>query len=151
VKVLPVRAESPERWAIALDRALHAADVELVVLAGFLSVLPEGLVERWAGRIINVHPSLLPKYGGPGFYGHRVHAAVLAAGDRESGATVHVVTPEVDRGPIVAQARLPVAPDDTPESLRARLGPVERALLVETIGRFAAGALPLPYPGERRG
>jgi len=80
-------------------------------------------------------------------YGPRVHRAVLASGDRETGATVHLVTSDVDAGPTIAQERLLVLPDDTPDSLRARLHPVEVALLAATLRRFAEGQLPLPYPG----
>ena len=116
--------------------------------AGFLTILPDDWVVRWRGRAINLHPSLLPKYGGRGLYGPRVHRAVLAAGEAETGATVHLVTEEVDRGPTIAQARLAVLPGDTPATLRARLHPVEVELLATTLRRFAEGTLPLPYPEE---
>ena len=104
------------------------------------------------GRAINLHPSLLPRYGGPGMYGPRVHAAVLAAGEQETGATVHLVTGTVDGGPPLAQQRIAIRARDTPESLRARLHPVEVELLIATIGRFASGQLALPYvvPLDRR-
>lgn len=143
--VLPTRGVDPDVWSDRLTQELVDKGVELVVLAGFLSILPPRWVERWLGRAINLHPSLLPRYGGPGMYGPRVHRAVLASGDRETGATVHVVTSDVDAGPTVAQERLPVLPDDTPESLRARLHPVEVALLAATLRRFAEGELPLPF------
>ncbi len=144
------RDASGEAWAKELDAALRAAGAELVVLAGFLALLPPSFCEDWTGRVINLHPSLLPNFGGPGLYGDRVHAAVLASGERESGATVHLVTAEIDRGPILARARVPVEPGDTPATLRARIGPVEKELLIATIARFAEGALPLPYrDGER--
>jgi len=143
--VLPTKGADPVEWSERLTRELTDKGVELVVLAGFLSILPSSWVRRWPGRAINIHPALLPKYGGPGMYGERVHRAVLAAGDSESGATVHVVTDEVDGGPIVAQERVPVLPGDTPESLRARLHPVEVALLAATLRRFAEGDLALPY------
>lgn len=144
--VLPARGVDPETWATQLTQALDARGVELVVLAGFLTILPSSWVERWRGRAINVHPSLLPKYGGPGMYGSRVHAAVLAHREQESGATVHLVTGDLDAGPALAQMRVPVASDDTPETLRARLHPVEVDLLAQTIRRFADGTLPLPHP-----
>ncbi|MCI4365809.1 MAG: phosphoribosylglycinamide formyltransferase [Thermoplasmata archaeon] len=143
--VLPTHGVEPEVWAARLTQELEAQDVELVVLAGFLSILPRSWVERWQGRAINLHPSLLPRYGGPGLYGRKVLEAVLAARERTTGATVHLVTDEVDRGPPLAQERIPVVPDDTPESLRARLHPVEVALLAATLRRFAEGSLPLPY------
>lgn len=146
--VLPSRGVDPRAWGDELSAALDARGVELVVLAGFLTILPPAWVERWRGRAVNVHPALLPKFGGPGMYGPRVHRAVLASGDRESGATVHLVTGEVDAGPPLAQARVPVLAGDTPESLRARIHPVEVELLAETVRRFADGRLPLPHPGR---
>ena len=136
-----------EAWGSRLTSELTAHRVEVVVLAGFLSILPPSWVERWRGRAINIHPSLLPRHGGRGLYGLRVHEAVLAAGDRETGATVHLVTGTIDSGPEIAQARLPVLPGDTPETLRDRLRPVEVALLAATVRRFADGTLPLPYSG----
>jgi phosphoribosylglycinamide formyltransferase-1 len=148
--VLPSRGVPLEAWASRLTRELRERGVELVVLAGFLTILPPGWVADWPGRAINLHPALLPRHGGPGFYGARVHEAVLAAGERETGATVHVVTGEVDRGPTIAQERLEVLPGDTPASLRARLHPVEVELLAATLRRFADGSLPLPYvAGDR--
>lgn len=128
-----------------LTRALKEAKVELVVLAGFLSILAPSWVEAWQGRAVNLHPSLLPRYSGRGMYGRRVHEAVLAAGEAETGATVHVVTSDVDAGPTLGQVRLPIRPDDTSETLRARLAPLEVDLLRRTVERFARGELPLPY------
>ena len=148
--LLPSRGVPPEAWAARLSDALRDHAVELVVLAGFLTILPPSWVQRWAGRAINLHPALLPRYGGPGMYGARVHAAVLAAGDRETGATVHLVTTHVDGGPILAQARIEVAAGDTPETLRAKLHPVEVEVLADAIGRFASGEWALPYPGPER-
>jgi len=135
----------PGPWSAALTRALEEGGVELVVTAGFYSILPDVWVDRWSGRAINLHPSLLPRHGGRGMYGARVHRAVLAAGDRETGATVHLVTRAVDAGPTIAQARLAVVAGESAESLRARLRPVEIDLLAETLRRFADGRLPLPY------
>jgi len=148
--VLPSRGIAPEEWSQRLTRELVDRGVELVVLAGFLTILPRGWVDAWRGRAINLHPSLLPLHGGPGFYGTRVHEAVLAAGERHTGATVHLVTAEVDRGPTIAQERLKVEPGDTPETLRARLHPVEVDLLAGVLRRFADGSLPLPYPEDGR-
>jgi phosphoribosylglycinamide formyltransferase 1 len=148
----PLRDAGPGAdWALGLSRELDQRGVELVVLAGFLSVLPKEFVSRWPGRIINVHPSLLPKFGGPGMYGHRVHEAVLRSGDPETGVTVHLVTEAVDAGPILAQVRVPVRADDTPDALRARLHPVEVEALAATILRFAGGELPLPARNDREG
>jgi phosphoribosylglycinamide formyltransferase 1 len=144
--VLPSHGVEPGAWSLRLSRELEAQGVELVVLAGFLTILAPAWLDRWRGRVINVHPSLLPRHGGPGMYGRRVLEATLAAGDRETGATVHLVTDEVDGGPTIAQSRIPVRPDDDVDALRTRLHPVEVTLLAETIRRFAEGLLPLPYP-----
>jgi phosphoribosylglycinamide formyltransferase 1 len=144
--VLPSRKADLEEWSHRVTAELEGRGVELVVLAGFLSILPDSWVERWRGRALNLHPSLLPKYGGHGMYGAHVHEAVLAAGEKESGATVQLVTGGVDRGFALVQERVPVLPGDTPATLRARIHPVEVRLLADTIRRFADGALPLPYP-----
>jgi phosphoribosylglycinamide formyltransferase 1 len=145
--VVVERAGDLEAWASRLTAELDAHGTQLVVLAGFLAILPPSWVERWRGRAINLHPSLLPRYGGRGMYGLRVHAAVLAAGERETGATVHLVTGAIDGGPPIAQERLPIRPGETPEELRDRMRPVEVGLLARTVRRFADGTLPLPYPG----
>jgi phosphoribosylglycinamide formyltransferase-1 len=149
--VLPLQGTDEARWAERLDAELSERRAELVLLAGFRSIVPSAWLSGWEGRVVNVHPSLLPKHGGPGFFGRRVHEAVLAAGDRETGATVHLVTATVDGGPVLAQESTPVQPEETPETLRARLRPIELALLTATIQRFADGSLPLPYraPSER--
>jgi phosphoribosylglycinamide formyltransferase 1 len=146
--VLAADPAAPDAWAERLTRELEARGAQLVVLAGFLRLLPRSWTDRWAGRAINVHPSLLPKYGGPGMYGMRVHRAVLAHGEPESGATVHLVTSDLDRGPVLAQRGLAVHANDSAESLRRRIHPLEVSLLAETLRRFAAGSLPLPFrPG----
>jgi folate-dependent phosphoribosylglycinamide formyltransferase PurN len=103
--------------------------VDLVVLAGYLKLVPADAVSAFDGRMINIHPALLPSFGGPGMYGIRVHRAVLASGATISGATVHLVNAEYDRGPIVAQWPVPVQPGDTPEALAARILEVEHLLL----------------------
>ena len=102
------------------------------------------VLNRWQGRIVNVHPSLLPKFGGKGMYGERVHAAVIAAGESVTGATIHHLTEEYDQGPIIAQVRVPVEPDDTAATLAARVLPHEHALYVDTLARIARGDLILP-------
>ena len=137
-------AASPE-WTEALLGALEPARPDLLVLAGFLAVLPPGVLAPYRGRIITVHPSLLPRYGGHGMYGARVHRAVLDARETETGVTVHLVTEAVDAGPILVQERVAVLPGDTPDSLRARLHPVEVEALARAIGKFARGDWPLPY------
>ncbi len=146
VVVRPSRGVAPDRWAADVTEQLEAHGAELVIFAGFLAILPPPWVARWRGRAVNVHPSLLPKYGGRGMYGRHVHEAVLAAGDRETGASVHLVTGDVDGGPVLLQERIPVRAGDTPDTLRERLRPVEVRLLAETIRRFADGTPPFRYP-----
>jgi formyltetrahydrofolate-dependent phosphoribosylglycinamide formyltransferase len=111
--------------------ALH--DVQLVVLAGYLKLVPTAVVAQFRGRIINIHPALLPRFGGPGMYGHHVHEAVLANGAKQSGATVHFVDEQFDRGEIIAQERVPVSPTDTPETLAARVLEAEHRLLPRVV------------------
>ncbi len=113
-------------------------DVDLVVLAGYLKLVPAPVVARFPHRMVNIHPALLPDFGGPGMYGRRVHEAVLASKAVESGATVHFVDEVFDRGPIVAQRRVPVHPDDTVESLAHRVLEAEHALLPEVVLDLAA-------------
>jgi len=117
------------------DAELHSAlgDAQLVVLAGYLKLIPASIVARFRRRMINVHPALLPDFGGAGMYGKRVHEAVLASGAKESGATVHYVDEAFDRGPIIAQERVPVQRDDTPETLAARVLEAEHRLLPKVI------------------
>ena len=116
-----------------INRHLQAANVELIVLAGYLSIIPKEVCEQWAGRLINTHPSMLPKFGGKGMYGLRVHEAVIAAGEKESGCTVHYVSTTVDGGDIIAQTRVPVLMDDTPATLAARVQAAERNLLPKVV------------------
>lgn len=108
-------------------------DAQLVVLAGYLKLVPAAVVSRFRGRMINIHPALLPDFGGPGMYGHRVHEAVLASGAKESGVTVHLVDEVFDRGEILAQEKVPVLPEDTPESLAARVLEAEHQLLPKVV------------------
>lgn len=133
-----VRAGSREAFVEGLLNILRETRTELIVLAGYMKLLPAEVVNEFAGRIINIHPALLPKFGGQGMYGMFVHEAVIAAGETESGATVHFVDAEYDRGPIFLQRKVPVLPDDTPETLRERVLNVEHELLPEAIAKFAA-------------
>jgi phosphoribosylglycinamide formyltransferase-1 len=105
--------------------------IGLVIHAGFLSILSGGILEEYEGRMINLHPALLPKFGGQGMYGGHVHKAVLAAGERESGCTVHLVTRGIDAGPILLQRKVPVLPGDTPQSLAERVSREEHTAIVE--------------------
>ena len=131
-------AGSREAFVEGLLRTLQECKVELVVLAGYMKLLPPEIVRAYEGRILNIHPALLPKHGGQGMYGIFVHEAVIAAKDTESGATIHFVDHEYDRGPIFLQRKVPVLPGDTPESLRERVLKVEHELLPEAIAKFAA-------------
>ncbi len=123
----------------ALHAALEPFDLDLVLLLGFLS--PFELRGRFEGRAINVHPALVPAFSGTGWYGRRVHEAVLRAGARLTGATVHFVDEQYDHGPIILQEAVPVLEDDTPETLAARVQAVERRLVPEAVRLFAAGRL----------
>jgi formyltetrahydrofolate-dependent phosphoribosylglycinamide formyltransferase len=118
------------------------ADADLVVLAGYLRLVPAAVVARFPWRMINIHPALLPAFGGPGMYGRRVHEAVLASGATRSGASVHYVDEHYDRGPIIAQHAVPVLPGDTPETLAARVLTVEHRLLPAVVLELARRGLP---------
>jgi len=116
------------------------------VLAGYLKLVPAPVITRFRDRILNIHPALLPAFGGKGMYGHRVHQAVLASGAKESGATVHLVDEAYDRGPVLGQVRVPVLPDDTPDRLAARVLEVEHRLLPAAVLAAAAAGRPVPIP-----
>ena len=124
-----------------LLRMISPVSVDLVVLGGFMSRLAPVIFDRHP--VVNIHPALLPRFGGKGMYGQKVHEAVLAAGVYESGCTVHFVDPEYDHGPIIAQQRVPVLQDDTPETLAERVQQAERELYPEAIGLIAAGRVQL--------
>ncbi|HUQ98262.1 MAG TPA: phosphoribosylglycinamide formyltransferase [Gemmatimonadaceae bacterium] len=111
--------------------------IDLVVLAGYLKRIQPPVIEKYAGRILNIHPSLLPAFGGAGMYGARVHEAVIAAKERQSGVTVHLVIDEYDRGPIVAQWRVDVEQSDTPDSLAARILTVEHVVYPRAVEMVA--------------
>lgn len=122
-----------------LDDILASTMPDLVVLAGYLRQIPASVIHRYPGRILNIHPALLPKFGGKGMYGRHVHEAVLAAGETRSGCTVHEVTEQYDEGPILAQAVVPVHPDDTPTSLAARVLSEEHRLYPTVIQQHLHG------------
>ena len=128
----------------ALVTLLEDHQIDIIVLAGYLKFVPAEVTRRWAGRIINIHPSLLPKFGGAGMYGRRVHEAVIAASESESGATVHHVNEEFDRGEIIAQERVRVEPGDTPETLAARVLDAEHRLYPRTLQELALAILGIP-------
>lgn len=134
----------PRPWLAVLG----ASRADLLVLAGYIKLVPSEVVAAYRGRIINIHPALLPKYGGPGMYGSRVHDAVLAAGDTESGATVHLVTEHYDEGAILAQVRVPVLPGDTAQTLADRVLGVEHQLLPAAVIHAAERGAPRPFTFE---
>ncbi|MDR2362819.1 MAG: phosphoribosylglycinamide formyltransferase [Spirochaetaceae bacterium] len=138
----PVNSRLPreERRGDLSRRILGIArekNIGLIVLAGFLSILEGELIQAYGGRIINLHPSLLPKFGGQGMYGLRVHEAVLAAGEKESGCTVHLVDAGTDTGPILLRRKVPVFPGDTAEGLAERIHREEHIALVEAAAMMA--------------
>lgn len=145
-EVIPDAADGDALLAML---ARHA--IGTVALAGYLKMVPAAVTRRFAGRIVNVHPSLLPAFGGHGMYGRHVHAAVLAAGATVSGCTVHLVDEVYDRGPILAQWPVPVAPDDTPDTLAARVLRVEHALFPPVVLALATGRVALDAEGRVRG
>ena len=132
---------SAEDFSRAVFEEIESRDCELVVLAGFLRLLL--LPRDWVGRVLNIHPALLPAFGGKGFYGDRVHRAVLEAGVRETGCTVHYVTNEYDAGPNVLQRRIPVQPGETAEHLAGRVFEEEKLALPEACRLHLAGAVRL--------
>ncbi|PJK07019.1 phosphoribosylglycinamide formyltransferase [Lysobacteraceae bacterium NML71-0210] len=146
------RVDEARRWALdakqlssraafdeALTQAVAATAPDWVVCAGFMRILGDGFVARFADRLLNIHPSLLPKYKGL-----HTHRRALEAGDSEHGASVHWVIPALDAGEVIAQTRIPILPDDTPETLAARLLPCEHQLLVTVLQRAVSGQLSPP-------
>lgn len=128
------KASREEKRNAVSDRVLEICnefEVQGIVQAGWLTVLSGKIIEKYADKIINLHPALLPKFGGVGMWGHHVHEAVIAAGEKESGCTIHLVNGECDGGEILIQRKVPVLPDDTPDSLYARIAPEEHKAIVE--------------------
>ena len=123
---------------------LSRSEIDLMVLAGYMRKIQKEVLQAYEGRIINIHPSLLPKFGGKGMYGIAVHEAVLAAGESKTGATVHLVTENYDEGPILAQREVAVLKSDSAETLRARVLKAEHELYVQVIGQIAGAEISLP-------
>jgi phosphoribosylglycinamide formyltransferase-1 len=128
----------PARLDAAILSTLHDYGVDTVFLAGYMKKLGPAVLAAYAGNIFNTHPALLPKHGGKGMYGRRVHEAVIAAKETESGASIHLVDEDYDTGKVVAQCRVPVVPTDSPETLAARVQERERELVIETLAKLAA-------------
>ena len=133
----------PARLDEAIAETLVSHGVKLVALAGYMKKLGTKTLRRYRNRILNVHPALLPKFGGRGMYGERVHSAVLAAGERISGVSVHLVDEEYDQGPVVAQTQVSVLPDDTPDTLATRVLEREHILYPQTIQLIASAQINL--------
>jgi phosphoribosylglycinamide formyltransferase-1 len=134
----------PARLDETILSILQQHQVDLVILAGYMKRLGEKTFSTYQGRVINIHPALLPKYGGEGMYGAHVHEAVIAAGDEETGVTIHLVDREYDHGDILAQCRVPVLKGDTAVTLAERVLVREHTFLVETLKRIIAGEIGLP-------
>jgi phosphoribosylglycinamide formyltransferase-1 len=130
----------PEALDAAICNTLVQHDADIVVLAGYMKKLGPRTLKQFEGRILNTHPALLPKFGGQGMYGSRVHEAVLAAGESTTGVSIHVVDAGYDTGPVIAQCEVPVYPNDTVESLAERVQTRERAFLVETLQALSNAA-----------
>jgi phosphoribosylglycinamide formyltransferase 1 len=140
--------QAPEELDAAILSALVSNKVSLVILAGYMRKIGAPTLRHYQGRILNIHPALLPKYGGEGMYGIRVHQAVLAAGEKETGVTIHLADKDYDRGTIIAQSKVPVLPGDTAEILSNRVLEREHEFLVETIGRIISGEINLSNSNE---
>lgn len=139
VHISPVQFSSEKAYVDRLLELLNEHNVQLIALAGYLKKIPSRVIERFRNRIVNIHPALLPKFGGAGMYGIHVHEAVLAAGETVSGATVHLVDEEYDRGAILIQRTVEVAATDTPESLAAKVLTIEHELYPQVLRAFAEG------------
>jgi len=146
VATLPDPALGDDRLA----GLLVGAGADLVILSGYLRQLGPKVLTAFGGRILNIHPALLPRHGGHGMYGRRVHEAVLEAGDDVTGASVHWVDQEYDHGPVLAQTRIAVDPNDTPESLEAKVMAVESQLYIDVLKRITAGEAPIMTSGAAR-
>ena len=131
--------DNPEDCGPDLLKKLRERKIDYIALAGYLKLLPKEVVRAYSGRIVNIHPALLPKYGGKGMYGHHVHEAVIASGDRESGPTVHLVDEIYDNGRILEQLKVPVYDNDTPETLAARVLEAEHKLYPKVLDKLIKG------------
>src|SRR5579863_1462880 len=144
-RVIPT-LNDPDSADAKLCEALEAAGVKLVILSGYLRKIGPRVLKRYAGRVLNIHPAALPKYGGPGMYGHAVHEAVAAAGDMSSAVTIHLVDADYDHGPAVASLEVPLEPSDDADAIQAKVTAAEPGFYVEVLKRIAAGELRLPTP-----
>lgn len=132
---------SEKEFCSALLNILHQYRVDLIALAGYMKKIPVDIIQAYRGRIVNIHPGLLPEFGGEKMYGHFVHEAVIKTGKKISGATVHIVDEDYDHGEILRQSMVPVDPSDTPESLAAKVLEVEHRLYPEVLRDIALGKI----------
>jgi len=137
LRLSPKMFDDAAEYERVLMRTLEERRIEMIVLAGYMRQLPPAAVSGYRGRILNIHPALLPKFGGKGMFGMYVHEAVIAAGEKESGPTIHLVDEEYDSGPILAQERVPVLDGDTPETLAERVLKVEHSLYPRVVIELA--------------
>lgn len=140
-KIVSPKDRSDDEYADVLLRVLRAANADTIALAGYMRRFPSSVVQAFAHRIVNIHPSLLPAFGGHGMYGEKVHQAVIETGVKVSGCTVHFVDEEFDTGPIILQKVVPVEDDDTAQTLAARILSCEHAAFPEALALLAAGRL----------
>jgi phosphoribosylglycinamide formyltransferase 1 len=140
-RVVPWRRDARAEFDAEITAAIESAKADLVCMGGFLKLWT--IPQRWGGRVMNIHPALLPAFGGKGMHGARVHEAVLASGAQESGCTVHFATNDYDAGPVILQRRVPVLPGDTPDSLAARVFSAECEAYPEAIALFGQRRLEL--------
>jgi len=136
IPVSVITEKDSELFELKLQRELSKWAPDLIILAGFLKKIPDSIIKEYKNKIINIHPALLPKFGGKGFYGINVHKAVLKSGVKQTGCTVHYVNEEYDKGPIIAQAKVPVYSSDTPEILAKRVLKKEHELLPKVIKKL---------------
>ena len=135
----------PDALDLEILSVLQQHNVEILMLSGYMKKLGVRTLSHYRGHVLNIHPALLPKFGGKGMFGQKVHQAVLAAGENETGVSIHIVDEEYDTGPIIAQATLPVMTYDTVKSLSKRVLEMEHTLFVETLQRIVSGDITLPY------
>lgn len=126
----------PEDYEQALFKCLKSRGADMIILAGYMKLLPPSLIQAYPNRIINIHPALLPRFGGNGMYGKNVHEAVIRSGAKESGVTIHYVNAQYDEGPIIARSKVPILPEDTPESLAERVLKAEHDLYWRVVDRL---------------
>lgn len=144
---LPGLCPSLQLGCAAVPAALQELAVDFIILAGYLKLVPASLVRAYHRAVLNIHPALLPSFGGAGFYGRRVHEAVIASGARYSGATVHFIDEEYDTGPILAQAAVQVSPLDTPQRLAAKVLEWEHVLYPDCVAALCEGRITWRYDG----